>query len=235
MIGLFRYYWPVDRWKSHSILLDSIVMAPENIPFNDSELDVLIQTSNESHQQLNLPFLRQNSGNEDFKRVFLNAWWRLIWKRFSLCEGKRPPPVNSHHKGPGTRNFWCFLWRTAEQTVEQTLEFSVIWDTMTAVRSYCNGSIGILTEGFVGPHRPARKGLYSDDGMETLSASLALCNGNLPVTGGFSSQRVSSSELWCFRCCELERAIEQTIATPVIWDTITFIMTSLPWCVCVCI
>ena len=34
--------------------------------------------------------------------------------------------------------------------------------------------------------------------MDTLSALLALCEGNPPVTGGFLSQRASNAEIWCF-------------------------------------
>ena len=34
--------------------------------------------------------------------------------------------------------------------------------------------------------------------METFSVLLALCAGNLPVTGEFPSQRASDAELWCF-------------------------------------
>ena len=63
--------------------------------------------------------------------------------------------------------------------------------------------------------------------METFSALLALREGNVPVIGGFPSQRpVSRTELWCFLFVHEQRA-EQTIESPVIWDAIAFIMTSL--------
>ena len=37
-------------------------------------------------------------------------------------------------------------------------------------------------------------------GMETITALLALCEGNPPVTGGFPSRRVSNWERWRFLC-----------------------------------
>ena len=37
--------------------------------------------------------------------------------------------------------------------------------------------------------------------MEMISASLSLCEGNLPIAGGFPSQRANNAELWCFLCC----------------------------------
>ena len=53
--------------------------------------------------------------------------------------------------------------------------------------------------------------------METFSALLTLCAGNLPVTGEFSSQRPVTRSF----------DIEQTIDTPVIWDAIVLIIVSL--------
>ena len=57
--------------------------------------------------------------------------------------------------------------------------------------------------------------------METFSALLALCEGNhrSPVTGGFPSQRPVAQSFGIF--------FEQAIDTPVIWDPIASIMTSL--------
>ena len=37
----------------------------------------------------------------------------------------------------------------------------------------------------------------------------------------------SDAELWCFFRCEHEQTVEQTMETPVIWDTITLFMMSL--------
>ena len=59
------------------------------------------------------------------------------------------------------------------------------------------------------------------------SALLALCVGNPPVTGGFPTQRASDAELWCLPWSAPEQTVEQTIATPVIWDAMALIMTSL--------
>ena len=44
--------------------------------------------------------------------------------------------------------------------------------------------------------------------METLSALLALCAGNSPVTGEFPAQRASNAELWCFLWSEPEQIVE---------------------------
>ena len=57
--------------------------------------------------------------------------------------------------------------------------------------------------------------------METFSALLARCEGNPPVP----SQR---PVMWgCFLWSAPEQTTEQTIDAPLIWDTITLIMTSL--------
>ena len=51
--------------------------------------------------------------------------------------------------------------------------------------------------------------------------------------GGFTGQRripltkASDTELWCFLWSVPEHTVEQTIETPVIWDAIRLIMTSL--------
>ena len=39
--------------------------------------------------------------------------------------------------------------------------------------------------------------------------------------------KASKAELWCFLWSAPEHAVEQTIETPVIWDAIALIMTSL--------
>ena len=39
--------------------------------------------------------------------------------------------------------------------------------------------------------------------------------------------KASDAELWCFLWPALEQTVEQTIETPVIWDAIALIMTSL--------
>ena len=45
----------------------------------------------------------------------------------------------------------------------------------------------------------------------------------------FPLTKASDVELWCFLWSTPEQTVEQTIQTPVLWDTIALIMTSL-WC-----
>ena len=65
--------------------------------------------------------------------------------------------------------------------------------------------------------------------METYSELLAICERNLPVPGGFSSQRPVTRSFDDFFLSEPEQTVELTIETPVIWDTIVLIMTSMCW------
>ena len=62
--------------------------------------------------------------------------------------------------------------------------------------------------------------------METFPAFLAFCEGNLPVTIGFPSQRPVTRSFDIFLSAP-EQTVEQTLETLVIWDAITLIMTSL--------
>ena len=55
--------------------------------------------------------------------------------------------------------------------------------------------------------------------IKTFSVLLALCKGNPPVTG--------DTMLRCFLWSVVEQTVEQTIETPMIWDAIALIMTSL--------
>ena len=57
--------------------------------------------------------------------------------------------------------------------------------------------------------------------LETLAALLALCEGNPPVTGGFSSQS-RNAEFWC------QKAVKQKLGLPVIWHNFAHV-TSLYW------
>ena len=61
--------------------------------------------------------------------------------------------------------------------------------------------------------------------MEKKSALLAFCKGNPPVTGGFPSQKqvTRSFDVWSAP----EQTFEQAIGTPMIWDAIALIITSL--------
>ena len=65
--------------------------------------------------------------------------------------------------------------------------------------------------------------------MGTVSAILALCERNPPVTVGFLLTKASDVELWCCLWSSPEQTAEQTIETAVIWDAVALIMTSL-WC-----
>ena len=60
--------------------------------------------------------------------------------------------------------------------------------------------------------------------VETFSALLALCEGNSPVTGGFSSQRPVTQSFGVFSSAP-EQTDEQIVETPVIWDAIALVMT----------
>ena len=51
--------------------------------------------------------------------------------------------------------------------------------------------------------------------------------GNQPVTGEFTVYIRSGAELWCFLWSASEHMVEQTVETPVIWDAITEVMSSL--------
>ena len=63
--------------------------------------------------------------------------------------------------------------------------------------------------------------------METFSAFLALFCGEFADHRCISRTKSSDAELWCFRWSAPEPTVEQTMATPVIWDAIALIMTSL--------
>ena len=63
-------------------------------------------------------------------------------------------------------------------------------------------------------------------------------NGNIirftdPLWGEFTDHRLipftkaSDAELWCFLWSAPEQTVEQTFETPVIWDAIALIVTSL--------
>ena len=54
-------------------------------------------------------------------------------------------------------------------------------------------------------------------GMGMLAELLALCEGNPPATGGFSSQRASNGALSWFLCYQSEEASKQTIDFMMMW------------------
>ena len=63
--------------------------------------------------------------------------------------------------------------------------------------------------------------------METFSALLALCVVKSPVTNEFPSQRPVTRSFDVFFDLRLKKTVEYKIVTPVIWDAIALIMTSL--------
>ena len=64
--------------------------------------------------------------------------------------------------------------------------------------------------------------------METISALLSLCEGNPPVTSGFPSQKLVTRSFDVLFDLRLNNDWAN-IETPVIWDAIALIMTSLWW------
>ena len=62
--------------------------------------------------------------------------------------------------------------------------------------------------------------------MEAYSALLALCGWNSPVTGEFP-HKANDAEPGSFLCSPPEQTVAQAIDTPVIWDAMALIMTSL--------
>ena len=78
----------------------------------------------------------------------LQFYWHndvIIWKRFfshywPFVNGIQWSLVYSLHNGPV---MWTlmFLWCESEQTVEQTIKWSVSWDNMTFMWRHCNDMI----------------------------------------------------------------------------------------------
>ena len=62
--------------------------------------------------------------------------------------------------------------------------------------------------------------------METFSVLLAVCAGNLPVTGILLT-KASDAELWGFLWSAPEQTAKQTIWTPVVWNASALILASL--------
>ena len=68
--------------------------------------------------------------------------------------------------------------------------------------------------------------------METFSALLTICEGNHRPPGPWIPlTKASDAELWCLLWSAPKQTVEQTIETPVIWDAIALILTSLQWAV----
>ena len=101
------------------------------------------------------------------------TWWRHQMETFSLllalCEGNHPTPLATKASGV---ELWCFLWSAPEQTIEQTIETSVIWESCSLWR-HCNEITYTNTFIWCSPHQ--------SDGLWFLFL-------NSHSTCGFSSQ-----------------------------------------------
>ena len=51
----------------------------------------------------------------------------------ALCEGKPPVTGGFPPQRPVTQSIDVFFWSAPEQTVEQKVEMSVIWDTIALI------------------------------------------------------------------------------------------------------
>ena len=112
-----------------------------------------------------------------------------------FVRGNHRSPVVSPHKGPVTRNFGVFF----EQTVEQKVELSVIWDAMALMWRHCNGYIAAIQSTV-----PINNGGYCTwwgHQMETFSSLLVICAGNSPVHGEFPAQRPVTRSFDVFFIC----------------------------------
>ena len=100
--------------------------------------------------------------------------------------------------------------------------------------SHCPSFIkDYIYKGFIkrfNPNKTASKGSdlssprpWGRHQMDSFSALPTLCEGNPPVTAGFSSQRPVMRSFGVFFYLHLN----ETIVTPVIWDTIALIMATL--------
>ena len=97
----------------------------------------------------------------------------------------------------------CFLWWHLEQTTEQKKELSYrSLETSRRMIASSNWSIFRVTGALWGESTGHRW---------------------IPLT------KASNAALWCFLWFAPEQTAEQPIETPVIWDAIALIMTSLQW------
>ena len=75
--------------------------------------------------------------------------------------------------------------------------------------------------------------VYQEKGITMTSSNGNIIRVTGPLCVEFTGHRwipltkASDAELWCFHWSAPEQTAEQTIETPMIWDTIMLIMTSL--------
>ena len=100
-------------------------------------------------------------------------------------------------------NFWDFVWQT---------EVSLVLLISLSIIDFPRKKTIIIAHVVLQP--------WWRHQMEAFSALLVLCEG-IPLT------KASDAELWCFLWSVPEQTAEQIIETPVIWDAIGLIMTSM--------
>ena len=104
---------------------------------------------------------------------------------------------------------WCFLWCAPEPTAEQTLEMLVNWNASELIvtslqckhvalqyvvfssrwHAILQDVVQSIVSRVLSKHCHFPYGSWWRHQMERFSASLALCEGNPPVTGGFPPQK----------------------------------------------
>ena len=131
--------------------------------------------------------------------VQINPWWRHDIGTLSTLLAFSVRGYPTSHKGQDV-NIWCFLCGGLKLPVEETVEVSVIWDTMTLVRRYYIICTWITTVYMRNQRKYHAQYQYPDTlglrniawwrhQMETFSALPTICAGNSPVTGEFPAQR----------------------------------------------
>ena len=126
-------------------------------------------------------------------------------------------------------NVWDCHWKGSDVIPLATVPFFIAYcpRTCTNCLSRCNEVRPYICNAFCYRQIRSSHDLWAwwRHQIETFSALLALCAGNSHVTGEFPSQRPVTQSFDVF--FDLRQTFKQTIATPVIWDAIALIMTSL--------
>ena len=64
----------------------------------------------------------------------------------ALCEGNPLVTGEFPSQKASDAELWCFLWSVPEQTVDQTIEMPVIWDTIALIMTSLNDTEPIVTQ-----------------------------------------------------------------------------------------
>ena len=88
---------------------------------------------------------------------------------------------------------------------------------------FCLGLFGILMSWNIQDEHPLPSSMMTSSNGNTSRVTGPLCR----EFTGESHTKASDAELWCFLWSAPETTLEQTMETPVIWDAIVLIMTSL--------